>query len=159
MITLTPMTQDEFNTYEQRLAAAFADDQIKSGTWDASTAFQQALDDIRQELPDGLATPNNEIYQVRHAAIPEPVGQLWVKFNEDLDRSAFIIDIEIYPAYQRRGYAQQTLAAPETLVKTRGIYKIGLHVHAFNSGAQALYEKSGYTITGYKMLKQLRHDT
>ncbi len=159
MITLTPMTQDEFDAYEQALAVAFADEQVQAGIWDASTALQQAFDDMREELPDGLATPNNQLYLIRAQEFAEPVGQLWFKINEGADPSAFIMDIEIYAAYQRRGYAQQALAALETLVQALGVYKIGLRVHAFNSGAQALYAKSGYSVTAYSMLKQLPHDS
>ncbi|MEP7290572.1 MAG: GNAT family N-acetyltransferase [Chloroflexota bacterium] len=155
MITLDPMTEAEYSVYEGALAAAYAEEQVQAGAWDASTAVEQATESMREELPDGLATPNNDLYLIREENISEAVGQLWVKINEGIDASAFIMDIEIYAPYQRRGYAQQALAALEAKLKARGISKIGLHVHAFNTGAQALYEKVGYSVTGLKMLKRL----
>ena len=159
MITLVPMTEAEFIPYCAALAAAYAQEQISAGVWDAESAAELSAQSIAQDLPDGLATPDNALYLVRDDEVPEAVGQLWVRIHRGLAPSIFIMDIEINAPYQRRGYAQQTLAALERQAKTLGIDKIRLHVHAQNRGAQALYEKMGFTVTGHSMLKRLNPES
>jgi len=158
MITLVPMTAADFLKYRDALAAAYAQDQVESGAWNAATALQQAQDSLRTLLPEGIATPNHSLYLIHAEAIADPVGQLWISIEDGLEPSAFILDIEIYAPNQRRGYAQQTLQALEAHVKPLGIDKIGLHVHAHNHGAKALYEKMGFAVTGHAMLKRLDSD-
>ncbi len=155
MITLIPMTQPEFERYLVYLTDAYAQDQIKAGVWQADTATEQAAASLSRDLPNGLATPNHFIYNVRDAAIPEPVGHLWIGISPESDTPVFIMDIEIFSAYQRRGYAQQTLQAVEAIAAERGLSTIGLHVHANNHGAQALYEKTGFVTTGHQMRKHV----
>jgi len=155
MITLVRMTEADFTWYHESLAVAYAQDQVNSGAWDAATALQQAKDSLAHSLPEGVATPDNLLYLLLAEANPDPVGQLWVALRPGLDPSAFIMDIEIYAPYQRRGYAQQALQALEALVRPMGIFKIGLHVHSQNTGAKALYEKIGYGVTGFDMIKKL----
>lgn len=155
MITLVPMTDAEYEPFYTRLTADYAHDQVASGRWNAETALEQSAAEMRKSLPNGLATPNHYLYTIRADGIDEPVGQLWVRIQRELDPNAFILDIEIYDAYQRRGYAQGALQALETLVQGMGVYKIGLHVHAQNHGAHALYDKMGYAVTGYNMIKRL----
>ena len=157
-IQLVPLTEDDFTWYRENLAVAYAQEQVASGKWDQSTALQQAKDNIAHSLPDGLATQDNFLYLVMAEGNPDAVGQLWVNIRPGIDPSAFIMDIEIYTPYQRKGYAQQTLLALEAMLKTMGIFKIGLNVHVMNHGAKALYEKIGFFITGYSMLKRLESD-
>ena len=158
MITLVPMTEADFAWYHESLAVAYAQDQINSGEWEAATALQQARDSLAGELSEGIATKDNFLYLLLAEANPDPVGQLWIAIRPGADPSAFIMDIEIYAPYQRKGYAQQVLQALEALVKPMDIYKIGLHVHAQNQAAKALYEKMGFAITGHSMLKRLEAD-
>ena len=158
-ITLVPMKEADFAWYSESLAVAYAQEQVESGKWDAATALDQSRESIARDLPQGIATPNNALYLVLTESNPDPVGQLWFLIRPGLVPSAFIMDIEIYAPYQRRGYAQQTLHALEALLKPLGISKIGLHVHAQNRGAQALYEKMGYSVTGLNMIKKLDADS
>ncbi len=155
MIRLVPMTEAEFEPYIEWLSAAYARDQIGAGIWEEDGAYQRAAASLRRELPEGLATPGNYLYRVRDDAVTEPVGQVWLAVNQEAEPAAFIMDIEIYAAYQRRGYAQAALQALEDQARALGISKIGLNVHAHNHGAQALYEKQGYAVTEHTMLKRL----
>jgi RimJ/RimL family protein N-acetyltransferase len=43
----------------------------------------------------------------------------------------------------------------ESIVGALGLGRIGLHVFRHNPGAQALYEKLGYEVTGTNMQKRL----
>jgi len=155
MITLVPMKEADFAWYHEHLAVAYAQDQVESGEWDQASALQHAKDSIARLLPNGLATPDNRLYLLLAGGNPDPVGQLWVTLHPGAYPSAFILDIEIYAPYQRKGYAKQALQALEALVRPLGIFKIGLHVHASNPGAKALYEKMGYGVTGFDMIKRL----
>ncbi|MEO8393774.1 MAG: GNAT family N-acetyltransferase [Chloroflexota bacterium] len=157
-ITLVPMKEADFAWYRENLAVAYAQEQVESGQWDAATALDQARASIVRDLPQGIATLDNSLYLVLAEGNPDPVGQLWFMIRPGIAPSAFIMDIEIYAPYQRKGYAQQALQALEALLKPLGISKIGLHVHVQNRGAQALYEKMGYSVTGLRMIKKLDAD-
>ena len=69
--------------------------------------------------------------------------------------SAFIYDLRIFDAFQRRGYGMQAMLAVEHEAQALGMERIGLHVFGHNSAAQALYLKLGYTITNVNMVKHL----
>ena len=51
--------------------------------------------------------------------------------------------------------SRRALAAVEALARTQGATSLGLHVFAFNEGAQALYRRLGYQVASLNLLKPL----
>ena len=72
--------------------------------------------------------------------------------------SAFVYDLEIKPQHRRRGHATAAFAVMESLAGELGAESVGLHVFVWNEGAQALYRKLGYRVTGVNMVKDLSEE-
>lgn len=156
MVQLVPMTEAEFAVFAERTIAEYAQDKARLGDWHPDEALAKSQADFAHYVPNGLQTPNAHFFIIRDEMTSESVGELWITVNrEGYQPSAFILEIAIYPACRRRGYATQTFATLETLLKGMGIHKLGLHVFAHNPGAKELYEKVGFHVTGYQMVKRL----
>ena len=70
-------------------------------------------------------------------------------------RGGYVYDLEVLPEFRRQGHAERAFAALEPIAEKLGLASIGLHVFAHNPGAQALYAKLGYKVTGLNMVKHL----
>jgi tRNA(Arg) A34 adenosine deaminase TadA/GNAT superfamily N-acetyltransferase len=154
MITLVPMTPADFERFLAHQIDLYTQDLIKAGDTPEDAA-ERASSDLNRSLSDGLDTPDNHLYNIHADDIAEPVGWLWFADNAAFDPPVFINDIEIFPAYQRRGYGEQALREVENIAAKRGLSRIGLHVQAHNHDAKRLYEKVGYTPTGHLMSKRV----
>jgi len=82
------------------------------------------------------------------------VGYLWYTRKEK-DNSVFIMDFYIFKEYQNKGYGTASMGALEKRLSFDGVNEIKLRVAYENKRALALYEKAGYTITGYNMIKKI----
>ncbi|HEX9095919.1 MAG TPA: GNAT family N-acetyltransferase, partial [Candidatus Dormibacteraeota bacterium] len=82
-------------------------------------------------------------------------GMIWLGVVQKPTPSAFIYNIEIYPQFRRRGYAEQAMLKLEEEVRRLGLEAIRLHVFGHNTAARPLYEKLGYLPTNIQMLKRL----
>ncbi|MCU1481363.1 MAG: family acetyltransferase [Subtercola sp.] len=69
------------------------------------------------------------------------VGTAMVGFD---GHRGWINYLAVSPAWQRRGYARQLMAAAEALLTARGCPKLNLQVRPGNSEAQAFYRALGY---------------
>ncbi len=159
---LIPMSQSSFERYREAAIIAYADENITAGRWPAEGALERSRLDYAALLPEGLATPDNFLHEI-HAEVrstgAEPsiqVGYLWfaVVTRNGL-RSGYVYDLEVYPEFRRQGHAATAFAAMEVLARNMGLSSIGLHVFANNPGAQNLYGKLGYSVTGINMIKHL----
>lgn len=173
--SLLPMRAAAFVSYAAHSAAAFAEDNVRSGRWPAFQALERAQRDFADSLPQGLATADNFLFEIVVAPAATPgldstdmleispaassqvtVGILWFAVVEKHGiKQAFVYDLEIDPVFRRQGYARFAFHALEELVAARGITQIGLHVFAHNASAQALYRSLGYDVTSHNMLKHL----
>ena len=54
--------------------------------------------------------------------------------------------LAVDPAFQRRGYGRAAVAAAETWLRERGIWKINLMVRRENEKAGRFYERMGYEV-------------
>lgn len=153
---LTPMNADAFGAYREAAAAGYADDNVTAGRWPKDGALQRSLADFDASLPQGLATPDNFLYEIGSISTGATVGVLWfaVVVKNGLP-SAFVYDVEVRPEWRRRGYARAAFTALEPLVRGLGLSSIDLHVFGNNVGAQALYRALGYGVTGINMRKQI----
>jgi RimJ/RimL family protein N-acetyltransferase len=156
VVRLVPMTETEFHAYLEQDIERYAQEHVRAGDWSAPEAWQKSREEHQQLLSDGLATKNHHFFSIADEALGSTVGVIWFAiYDKQLQPLAFVYDFLIYEPYQRRGYGTQAMLALEAKVKDLNIDKIALHVFAHNRVAQALYEKTGFEITGIDMAKKL----
>ena len=150
------MRQEVFADYVESLVMGYAQENIASGRWPAEGARERSAAEFRDRLPQGAATPKNHLFEIKASDDGPTVGFIWFA-EEDRHgaRGAFVYDVAVKEAYQRRGHARRALLALEPLVAELGLSSIGLHVFGQNAGAQALYAQLGYAVTGINMQKKL----
>ena len=156
MTSLTPMRAETYADYLDAAVSGYAEDNIASGRWPREGALERSRTEFLALLPQGLATADNYLYEIRSEDDARLVGYLWFAVEERHGiRGAFVYDVEIKAAHRRRGHAKRAFLALEALVAALGLDSIGLHVFGHNAGAQALYTQLGYDVTGVNMLKRL----
>ncbi len=154
MVHLVPMNETEFQAYLEADIERYAQEHVRAGDWQPSEAVQKSRDEHQRLLPDGLATKNHFFFSIEDRELGAKVGIIWFAVYDERS-PAFIYDFLIYEEYRRQGYGTQTLAALEAKVKELNVDKIALQVFAHNHIARALYEKTGFEITGIYMTKKL----
>ena len=156
MLQLIPMKECEYMEYTQHSAAEYASDKVASGNWHPDEALRRSVQELHEQMPNGLNTENQFLYTLMDENIGQCVGMIW--FMLDLNRPipvAFIFDILIYESFRRQGFGLKALQAAEQKAREMGAKRMELHVFAFNDGAKALYEKAGYQVTNLNMAKQI----
>jgi ribosomal protein S18 acetylase RimI-like enzyme len=150
------MRQDVFAAYFESAVAGYAEDNVASGRWPVEGALARSREDFNESLPQGLATPDNYLFEIKGESGEPTVGFIWfAAIEKNGIRSAYVYDVEVKAEFRRQGHARAALLAIERLVKELGMSAIGLHVFGHNQGAQALYSSLGYGVTGTNMLKVL----
>ena len=156
MTMLTPMTEPEFAVYLAKAIPEFAQDKIDAGQWSADEALELSRTGYAEQLPQGLATPDNFFFTVRDATTRADVGMLWFAAQQRAGQHiAYVYDVYIHAEHQRKGHATRAFAALDVLAQQRGLTGHGLHVFGHNAGAQVLYQKLGYGVTNLNMFKAL----
>lgn len=156
MTVLVPITAEAFSEYLETAIAGYAKDNVDAGRWPEEGALARSHADFRSSLPQGLDTPDNYLFEIKTAQSGPTVGFIWFAIEETHGlRHAFVYDVEVKPAFRRKGHAMAALKAIEPRVRDLGVSSIGLHVFAHNPGAQALYAKLGYGVTSINMRKNL----
>jgi ribosomal protein S18 acetylase RimI-like enzyme len=156
MTVLAPMREEVFAQFAERSIADYAEENIASGRWPAEGALERSKAEFRKHLPQGLATPNHYLFEIKADDEGSTVGYLWFAAEERHGiRGAFVYDVVIAEAYRRRGHATAAFLALESIVTGMGLSTIGLHVFGHNEAAQALYRRLGFAVTGISMVKKL----
>lgn len=154
-IELVPMTSEEFKAWLPGMIAVYAAEQVRSGRWSREEALERSREENNRLLPQGVATPDHRLWNIVPADGGEPVGILWIQIMQKPAPTAFVYNIEIYPQFRRRGYAEQAMLKLEDEARRLGLEGIRLHVFGHNTAARPLYEKLGYVPTNINMLKRL----
>jgi ribosomal protein S18 acetylase RimI-like enzyme len=155
MVHLEPLTEAEFQAFLEPAIAEYAAEHIRGGRWNQEEALEESRKEYMQLLPDGVHTAKQHLFSIRDDSSTK-VGMIWFAEREQgADRSAFVYDIRIDEAFQRRGYATQAFQALETLVRGMGMSAISLHVFGHNTAARALYDKLGFETTNVLMTKRI----
>lgn len=156
MVTLVPMTEEEFKVWLAKAAQAYAEENIEAGYWSEDTAQAQSDETFAKLLPAGLSSENNYLLMVQDDGIGAKVGTLWFAILGTSSRPpAFVYDFEIFEQYRRHGYGMQALQALDERVKQMGLDTVQLHVFAHNTTARSLYERAGYVVSSLNMRKEL----
>ncbi|HET9965485.1 MAG TPA: GNAT family N-acetyltransferase [Rubrobacter sp.] len=155
-ISLVELDDAPFREYRDHLVRDYAADKVRAGAWSESEAQIRAAKDVDGLLPEGPATQGHFLYSVREDAADAEVGTVWFALRDSgVGRYVWIYDIIINESFRRRGYASRTLELVEARAQELGAKSVELHVFGHNQGAQALYEKVGYSVTSITMAKQV----
>ncbi len=156
MIRLTPMTQAQFEVFEEKDILEYAREEVRAGFWSEVEALEKAREAHRRLLPEGLATRDHYLYAIQLAEGEATVGFVWLMVNRDsTPPTGFIYDLEVNEGYRHRGYAREAMLALEQLARQMGLRQLGLHVFAHNTAARALYESLGYSVGSLNLRKDL----
>ena len=155
-ISLVELDDAPYRAYRDHLVRDYAAHKIRAGAWYESEAQIRAAKEVDGLLPEGPATQGHFLYSVREDAADAEVGTVWFALRDSgVGRYVWIYDIIINENFRRRGYASRTLELVEARAKELGAKSVELHVFGHNQGAQALYEKVGYSVTSITMAKQV----
>ncbi|AGN84518.1 hypothetical protein H650_04665 [Enterobacter sp. R4-368] len=119
-------------------------------------ATEQARREIETSLPEAQKTPGHSLTTITLVdnGMTRIVGSLWYR-ADFIDKSAFIYDFYLRPAFRGKGLGSQSMQSLESNLRAAGIRQIKLRVAAENEHARKVYEANGYQITGYNMNKLL----
>jgi len=153
MVTLRPMTDEEYTTYSVKLLEQYATTRARNTGTTLQEERVASAQQIAELLPNGLHTPDHYFWRVINEA-GEAVGVLWVH-SQRAPGLAFIYDIEMDADQRGKGYGGATLVAMEAALKPLGVTSVGLNVFGDNPGAQHLYAKMGYQVVATSMRKTI----
>jgi len=150
------MTVSDFESYLDGAVAGYAEEHVRAGNWYPEEALKKARESFDHYLPNGLNTEKQHLYTIVDDETETPVGTLWFGIYDARPQPiAFLLDLVIWEAHRRRGYATQALQALEDKVRAFGLDRIALHVFAHNHAARDLYTKMGYIETDINMARTL----
>ncbi|CAM3592613.1 Putative N-acetyltransferase YycN [Parendozoicomonas haliclonae] len=150
------MSPDAYSHFLETAIPSYAKANTTSGRWVESEAMARSHKVYQSLLPEGLETPNNHLFNIIENENKAIVGHLWVKVDENSQaKSAFILSLEIYERYRRKGYAKAALHTVEQVVAELGATSLGLHVFSYNSAAINLYADAGYQVISQSMQKPI----
>ncbi len=153
-ITLTPMTDADYDVYLPYSVGEYAKDHVAAGDWTPEEALERSAREFAQLLPDGVRTAGNWLYMLVNEA-GEKVGYIWYAAHPRRGEIAFIYDFEVYESFRRRGYGAAALEALAAEAQGRGFKSLQLHVFGHNAPARRLYAKLGFAETHVTMEKTL----
>ena len=154
MTTLFPMSEAVFAEYMAKSIPDFAREKVASGQWSRESALELSRRGFETLLPQGLATPDNHIFEIRFET--ETVGMLWFAVQERAGQKiAYVYDVMIDPVQQRKGHGTRAFLALEDKARTLGLSGIALHVFGHNPDAHALYVRLGFQPTNISMYKPI----
>ena len=156
MVTLVPMTQQEFERYLEYAIQDYAEAHVKAGDGDLAEMLVASKGEYDALLPNGLASPTQHLFSIFADAAPEPVGLVWFESRERRGKkSAYIYDIQVRPELRGKGYGSAALRAVDAKLREMGVGRVALNVMGWNTRARELYEREGYTVAGIGMHKVL----
>ncbi len=155
-IILKEMDTQGFKAFRERYIEGSVENRMINDRDTEEVTRARAIKEFGRNLPLGLETPNNFIYDVVAKDTGKKVGTVWfLKYTEGENPIFFLFDIRIFEEFQSKGYGTALLKLYEQKAKEIGAKKLRLHVFAHNQGAKKLYEKMGFFLTGYNMAKNL----
>ena len=142
-IEVRPMTGERFERFAADAERGFAEELAATGRISYEDAVEEARRQFRVELPEGVDTEGQELFT--SSVDGEEVGVLWLSRRVRAGvPHAFILDIAVDAAHQRRGYGRALMHAAERESRLMGAASLGLHVFGANTAAVSLYERLGY---------------
>lgn len=159
MTVLVPMTPVSFAAFAEVAVTDYAASCVASGRWAEADAPALSRAEFETLLPQGLATPNHHLYEIRTSGDGPMIGFLWFNVSERGHlKPAYVFQLYVESGHRRQGHARAAFQAMEGLARGLGATSLGLHVFDGNDAALTLYRSLGYRVTGVNMLKALPTD-
>jgi ribosomal protein S18 acetylase RimI-like enzyme len=153
------MREESFDRFFELAVHSHAADNVASGRWSSEDAGLQARAEATRLLPQGLATKDNHLFEIRLPSSGEIVGYLWAAaVNRGVLKVAFICQLYVLPEFRRQGHARRALHAYEAMARQDGFSTVALNVFGSNAVAQTLYRSLGFRVTSIGMHKDLAPD-
>ncbi|MEV4822992.1 N-acetyltransferase [Micromonospora sp. NPDC049274] len=156
-LTLTPMTEEELARLWEPLEVGYAEDLVAHRGMTPEAARERSAQQMREGLPAGAAT-EGVLLRVARVGDTE-VGWIWVSLpgvgTAGGPTQAWILNIEVHPAYQGRGHARRMIQLIEAELAALGVPELGLNVFGTNTVATGLYRSLGFEVTAQQMAKRL----
>lgn len=146
------MTQGDFPAYRTFFIEEYALDLASTRHIALNDARRDAAQSIDNFLPNGPDTEGYRLWCITPAGAPEIIGYLWVGLN---GHTAWIYDFCLFTQWRGQGFGREAMTQLKQTLSAMGFHEIGLRVASNNPGAKALYEKSGFAVTGYNMSLRL----
>jgi ribosomal protein S18 acetylase RimI-like enzyme len=159
MTELIRMRAESFARFFELAVHTHAEDNVASGRWSSQDALLQARTEATRLLPQGLATKDNDFFEIRSPASSQIVGYLWTAaLNRGVKKVSFICQLYVLPEFRRQGHARRALQEYEAMARQGGFGSVALNVFGSNTVAQTLYHSLGFAVTSVGMHKDLAPD-
>jgi GNAT superfamily N-acetyltransferase len=150
------MNEEQYEAFSEISARDQMEGHVREGRWKPEEAEANMAQLAAQFLPQGLETPNHSFFAIEEAETGALAGGLWYMLvAEGEARQFFVLDIQIYEPYRRRGYGMRAFEMMEEHAREQDVSTIALHLFADNHPARAMYRKLGYAGTDTSMAKQI----
>lgn len=146
------MTEAEFPEYRALFIVEYAQDLHESRGYSMEKATEIATSSIDIALSEGVNTPANLLWCISKSDEFTVLGYLWLV---EKGSAVWVSDFCLLEQWRGRGFGRAALTMLEERLAQKGVSEIGLRVAVNNPGAKALYEKSGFQITGFNMIKMV----
>ena len=153
MITFRTMKAEEFPNYHDYFIVDYANEIAANFGYSLEKSRAIALKELMNDLPQNISTPNNFLLCIEESG-DDTIGYLWYKFLDN-GETVFILDFVLFDNFRGLGYGKAALIALEEQLFQSGVEQIKLRVAFDNNRALRLYERLGFNITGYNMVKIL----
>ena len=148
-VDLVAMTAQEFDAYVEETVPGYAAERAEADGIPYEAALDLARRQVAAILQGGAAGASHGFF-VCDRITGSRVGAVWALVR---GTAVHLADIRIDERFRRRGFGAAALAAVESFARASGARSISLHVFGRNTAARALYEDSGYGVTGLSLRK------
>jgi ribosomal protein S18 acetylase RimI-like enzyme len=153
-LSLQPIAAAELDEFLNCFRERYVQERMQADHFSREEAEEFVSAQWQATLPQGIATRGHHLLWAVDPATAVRIGLAWV-FVSEVQRQAFLYQIEVFQPCRSRGNGRQLLLAAEELAKQAGAKSIALNVFAANERAIAIYEAAGYATVSRGMTKVL----
>jgi ribosomal protein S18 acetylase RimI-like enzyme len=151
MIIFRAMKAEEFPGYRDYFIVEYANEIAANFGYTLEKSRAIAAKELFEDLPQEASTPDNVLLCIENG-VEQTIGYLWYKLIDN-GETVFVLDFVLFESFRGMGYGQAALVALQEQLSQTGVEQIKLRVAFDNDRARYLYEKLGFKITGYNMVK------
>ncbi|KZL05502.1 putative N-acetyltransferase YycN [Pseudovibrio axinellae] len=155
MIQLQNYDPAQFSQFKKVSTTEYVKDIMSNHRMEEQAAMAKASNAITDAFPDGMNTDQNKLLSIvlETDEGPTSVGHLWYSYTNET--TAFIMDFLVDAEHRGKGIATEALIILKAALKADGLSRIGLRVEPTNKAAIRVYEKIGFSVTGWNMVSTL----
>jgi ribosomal protein S18 acetylase RimI-like enzyme len=153
MVHFEPITEEEFPDYWRYSVESWIRDMQGAGLLRDSITYEEAENEVRKFLPDGLSSKGHHIMRIVDDGIR--VGTIWYEIRDRVMREAYLWDIIVNEDQRGRGYGKGGMKELLNTARKEGAKRVQLNVFGFNSIARNLYNKMGFRDEAITMMMYL----